>query len=97
MNFLDQRGWPATKQSVPGATPLYASFAHPVARRLPSVRAIPLRRRPQSSSNRSSGLAARLAVRRWGRVLLHLAVMARSRRNLRWHFNFIRRAWRKNP
>ena len=97
MNFLDQRGWPATKQNVRGATPLFTSLSHAHVRRLPTTRPTPVRRCPQPQSNQSASLAARLAVRRWGRVLLHLAVLARSRRNLRWHFNFIRRAWCKKP
>ena len=42
---------------------------------------------------RHSGRLARLAERhRWVRVLLHLAAMIRSRRNLRWHLTCI---WRE--
>jgi hypothetical protein len=41
-------------------------------------------------------IARRLAQSRLGRVMLHLAVLLRSRRHCRWHLDGIRRAFRRD-
>ena len=59
-------------------------------------RRVMARSRPEACGARSAlrsnkNMTNRLSRHSWGRVLLHLAVLMRGRRNLRWHLAGIRR------